>query len=205
MTTYTYGNPRDESTSYTLIIRRVFGDNGHRRGVTGEDVYKVMNNLNWGTIQGIDMTERTDFKTGENYRMMFIRYIGDFIAQSDIMTKFEKGNDVKVTINKYGNFWKLSKYRDNKQKQQTPNIYAETEFPPLVVDNKQKEFQDDMDAFIDSLEQSTLNSQDYAILDQIHDEFEQNIFQNEYGYHNEDNVPMYIESPYVMSSKVFYY
>lgn len=204
MTTYTYGNPRDESTSYTLMIRRVFGDNGHRRGVTGQDVYDVINRMGWGTIQGIDMTERMDFKTGENYRMMFIRYIGDFRAQSDVMTKLEEGNYVKITINKIGNYWKLHKYVENKQRQQTPNIYAETEFPPLVAVTKQEEFQNEMNAFIDSVEQSTLNSQDYAILDQMHDEFEQNIFQNECGHPNEDNTPMYIESPYVMSSNVYY-
>lgn len=204
MTTYTYGNPRDETTSYTLMIRRVFGDNGHRRGVTGQDVYDVINRMGWGTIQGIDMTERMDFKTGESYRMMFIRYIGDFRAQSDIMSKLEQGDNVKITINEYGNFWKLRKYVENKQKQHTPNIYAETEFPPLVVNKTQKEFQDEMNDFIDSVEQSTLNSQDYAILDEMQHEFEQNVFQNQYGHPNEDNVPMYVESPYVMGCNVCY-
>ena len=115
---FTTGNPADDNTAYTIVIPRVFGDNGHRKGVSNDDVHRVISSHNWGLLQGIDCHEKSDFRTGEKFRMMFVRWT-EFNPPQEIKKTLEEGGHIEIDIDDYGHFWKLRKFvprvKTNKQ------------------------------------------------------------------------------------------
>ena len=115
----TIGYPADSNTTYTTVIPRVFGDNGYRTGVVPEDVFQVLCSQQWGIIQGIDCHEKKDFRTGESFRMMFIRWLL-FKPPADVLSALENGGHVEIPIDNYGHFWKLRKFEPREKKQNTP-------------------------------------------------------------------------------------
>lgn len=115
----TIGYPADSNTTYTTVIPRVFGDNGFRTGVVPEDVFQVLCSQQWGIIQGIDCHEKKDFRTGESFRMMFIRWLL-FKPPADVLSALENGGHVEIPIDNYGHFWKIRKFEPREKKQNTP-------------------------------------------------------------------------------------
>ena len=107
--TFTIGYPDNGTAVATLVIPRVFGDNGHRTGVTNQQVAHVMASQNWGILQGIDCHEKKDFRTGENFRMMFIRW-ASFTPPSQVKKTLDDGGHIQVDIDNYGHFWKVRNF-----------------------------------------------------------------------------------------------
>lgn len=200
--TFTTGYPADDTTAYTLVIPRVFGDNGHRSGVTNNDVFDVMSSQKWGILQGIDCHEKKDFRTGENFRMMFVRW-AHFAPPADVKKAFEDGGHVEVEIDDYGHFWKVRKFvprvkSDVSEVTKEVRVYSTSdekknvsnEFPVLgnpkkvnfegVWDDK-NEFSDEMSAFCES----GLSVEELNIADDLQDSFDLMMMQNTFGYVNE--------------------
>lgn len=203
--TFTTGYPADDNTVYTLVIPRVFGDNGHRKGVTNEMVFDVMTWQNWGVLQGIDCLEKRDFRTGENFRMMFVRWVS-FAPPDDIMASLEAGQHIEVTTDNHGHFWKVSKFVPRaKVASSVPHkfVQAMPVAPPVEVvpmpshasyadavqSKTDTEFIDNMDAFC----QTGLTYDEMVMADTMHADFGFMDYQNMYGEINElsDNQVMY--------------
>ena len=206
--------------AYTLVLPRVFGDNGHRRGVTAEQVQQVMESQNWGVIQGIDFQKKKDFRSGDNYNMFFVRW-NTWTPQTEVNDALERGGTIEVDIDDFGHFWKIRRYesRDKTNKQnkhrevrvclggEKKNInmfaaLAETDdstpldnqesdsFPvlgeiksvtPQGVWGQHPDFDKEMDAFCET----GLCVADMNIADQLQDRFDEMLFENHTGYHNE--------------------
>ena len=202
---FTTGYPADEKTAYTLVIPRVFGDNGHRNGVTNNDVFDVMSSQKWGILQGIDCHEKKDFRTGENFRMMFVRW-AHFAPPADVKKAFEDGGHVEVDIDDYGHFWKIRKFvprvksdvsevtkevRVYSTSGEKKNISNEPAVFPILGNPKKvklarvwddnNEFSDEMSAFCES----GLSVEELKIADDLHDSFEFMMKQNTLGRVNE--------------------
>jgi len=189
--TSSIGFPFSESTAYTLVIPRVFGDNGTKQGVTPNDVYELLRQQNWGVIQGIDCHVKTDFRTGENYHMIFIRW-GNFNPPKEILNTFETYGHVEVDINDYGNFWKIRKFQPKQQTQQVTNlremkIVPNTQnepFKPSKVEIQSrhiKDFYDNHDTFIDT----GLSKQEFQFAQSEQDRFDDMLMENRIGLINE--------------------
>jgi hypothetical protein len=200
--TFTTGYPADEKTAYTLVLPRVFGDNGHRIGVTNNDVFDVMSSQNWGVIQGIDCHEKKDFRTGENFRMMFVRW-ASFTPPADVKKAFEDGGHVEVDIDDYGHFWKVRKFVPrvkNDETETTKELRLVTstgekknvtnDFPVLGNPKKvsfqgiwdtNNEFNDEMNAFCET----GFSLEELKIAEDLHDTFQLMMMQNTFGHLNE--------------------
>ena len=206
---FTTGYPADDKTAYTLVIPRVFGDNGHRSGVTNNDVFDVMSSQNWGVLQGIDCHAKKDFRTGENYRMMFVRWI-HFAPPAEVKKALEDGGHIEIDIDDYGHFWKVRKFvprvkNDVSQVTKEVRVVSSTgekknitkwenskdnDFPVLgnpkkvtfrgVWDDK-NEFSDEMSAFCES----GLSVADLKLADEMQDNFDSMMMQNMFGDLNE--------------------
>ena len=107
--TFTTGYPSDGTAVATLVIPRVFGDNGHRSGVTNDHVFQVMSSQKWGLIQGIDCHDKKDFRTGENFRMMFVRWT-HFAPPVEVKKALDDGGHIEIDIDDYGHFWKIRNF-----------------------------------------------------------------------------------------------
>lgn len=174
--TITTGYPADETTVYTLVIPRVFGDNGHRRGVTNEQVFSVMSSQKWGLIQGIDCHEKKDFRTGENFRMMFVRWT-TFVPPVEVKNAFENDGHIEVDIDDYGHFWKVRKF--------VPRVKTEVNDKKVsfqgIWEMTRSEFSDDKIAFYDN----GLSQYEMNIADELQDSFDLMMTQNTFGDVNE--------------------
>jgi hypothetical protein len=199
---FTTGYPANETTAYTLVIPRVFGNNGHRNGVTNNDVFDVMSSQKWGILQGIDCHEKKDFRTGENFRMMFVRW-AHFAPPADVKKAFEDGGHVEVDIDDYGHFWKVRKFvprvkSDVSEVTNEVRVYSTSgekknvskEFPILGNPKNVKfagvwddngEFSDEMTAFCES----GLSVEELKIADDLQDSFDLIMMQNTLGDVNE--------------------
>ena len=191
------GFPASDSTNYILVIPRVFGDNGTKRGVTPNDVYELLRQQNWGVIQGIDCHVKTDFRTRENYHMMFIRWC-HFNPPKEILNTLETDGHVEVDINDYGNFWKIRKFQPKQQPQQSqqpqqitnlrearviPNTQTEPYKPSeLEIQARTvKDFYDNHDTFIET----GLSKQEFQLAQTEQDRFDDMLMENRFGLINE--------------------
>ena len=181
------GYPANNSTVYTLVIPRVFGDNGVKMGVTPQDVFQVLNQQNWGVIQGVDCHSKKDFRTGENYRMMFIRWC-HFNPPKEILNTLETDGHVEIDINDYGNFWKIRKFQPKQKTQQTQQTQQVTNLREVrVVPNTltrtdtQEEFNANQDAFLET----GLTQQELQFAQTEQDRFDDMLMENRFGLINE--------------------
>jgi len=200
--TFTTGYPSDGTAVATLVIPRVFGDNGHRSGVTNDHVFQVMSSQKWGLIQGIDCHDKKDFRTGENFRMMFVRWT-HFAPPVEVKKALDDGGHIEIDIDDYGHFWKIRNFvpRVKTHAQETTNDIRlvtpdednntnstnknnkNNDFPILGnpknvtfqgIWDINNEFTDEMTAFCDS----GLSVQELSIADELQDSFDKMLQQN---------------------------
>ena len=131
-----------QQSAMVLYIPYTYGENDGRKGVTQQQVFWHMRNLNVGYIDHIDCKERTD-KTGTHIRSWFVHF-STWTAPSEATEQLNSGGHLEITYDDYGHYWKIFKYTPTpKQKAPTFRIVPKTpktpETPPPPLTDEQME------------------------------------------------------------------
>ena len=114
--------PKQVIMAFTLMIKRAFGDNKVngtiRRGTTEQQVEDVM--LQFGDISKIDMRNKKDRHTGENFRIFFIHYENTDHFEEEILEALNNGESMEVDNDDYKHFWVVCKYIAKERKEIKP-------------------------------------------------------------------------------------
>lgn len=192
-------------SAQVLYIPYTFGPNFNKKGVTKEQVFWHMRNLNLGHIDHIDMTEKVDNK-GINVRSWFIHFT-TWTPTDEITKTFHSGGHIELTYDAYGHFWKIFQYVPKAPTapfsepgeiilKEGP-IAPPTDFKLASIPKKYsdrfelavefKEFQNSIETDIPFVE--GLTDTEYHIASQMYDELEDHYIQNTYGLKNESENP----------------
>lgn len=141
--------------TFTLIIKRAFGANkvngSWRPGTSKEEVAKIMSQF--GVIDKIDCTEKTDRHNGQKFRVFFVHYKNTDIMEDDARKAFENEQDIEVDNDDKGHFWIVCKYIAKKQetapKKRSIRIRPKKEYkrptpPPLEMIEESPSSSDEM-------------------------------------------------------------
>ena len=98
-------NTNQIKSEMILYIPYTFGSNGTRKGVTEQQIFWHMRNLNIGHIDHIDCKESKD-KNGLNIRKWFVHF-STWTAPDDATKTLNDGGHLEITYDDYGHYWKL--------------------------------------------------------------------------------------------------
>jgi len=205
------------TSAQVLFIPYTFGPNFGKPGVTKEQIFWHLRNMNLGIIDHIDMSEKVDQK-GINVRSWFVHF-STWTATVEITSELERGSHIEIDYDNYGHFWKVFKYVPKTPPAPTsenapanfrivsPHV-TPIEFSP--IQNKNKEFIDFQNAneptipFVEGL-----TDEEYFMFDEVMNEFEDNVMQNTYGLKNESDLPedtvYYQQQQYYPQNYMYYY
>ena len=99
---------KSNQSEMILYIPYTFGENGTRKGVTEQQIFWHMRNLNVGFIDHIDCKESKD-KNGFNIRKWFVHF-STWTAPDDATKTLNDGGHLEITYDDYGHYWKLFKH-----------------------------------------------------------------------------------------------
>lgn len=188
------------SSEQVLYIPYTFGPNFDKPGVTKEQIFWHMRNMNVGQIDHIDMKEKVD-KKGINVRSWFVHF-STWTATPDITDALESGSHLEIDYDSYGHFWKIFKYMPKPPPAPTTEN-ASGEFrivSPSVPSLKlqplpQKvltkiDIKRQFEEFVKINEQKIpfvegLTDQEYHIAEQMQNDFDIMLQENRYGRINE--------------------
>ena len=117
---------QQQNYAMVLYIPYTIGDNDGRKGVTEQQVFLHMRNLNLGSIDHIDCQERTDRWNGTHIRTWFV-YFSTWTADDKVTEKLNDGDYIKIerrdlergSIYDYEHYWKLFKLFNETKKDVT--------------------------------------------------------------------------------------
>ena len=101
-------NTNQNKSEMIIYIPHTFGENGTRKGVTEQQIFWHMRNLNVGRIDHIDCKERKD-KKGFNIRNWFVHF-STWTAPTDATKTLNDGGHLEITYDNYDHYWKLFKH-----------------------------------------------------------------------------------------------
>ena len=101
-------NTNQNKSVMIIYIPHTFGTNGTRKGVTEQQIFWHMRNLNVGRIDHIDCNEIKD-KNGFNVRKWFVHF-STWTAPDDATKTLNDGGHIEITYDDYGHYWKLFKH-----------------------------------------------------------------------------------------------
>ena len=203
------------SSSQVLFIPYTFGANFGKPGVTKEQIFWHLRNMDFGMIDHIDMTEKVD-KKGINVRSWFVHFT-NWTAKPEITEALERGSHIEIDYDNYGHFWKVFKYVPKTPPAPTsdkepanfriisPNV-TPIKFAPIPKKNKEfNDFQNANEPNVPFVE--GLTDEEYYIFDNMMNEFEDNVMQNRYGLKNESELPqdtMYYHEHFPQNNMYYY-
>ena len=186
-----------------LYIPYTFGPNFGKPGVTKEQIFWHMRNLNMGTIDHIDGPQEKVDKKGINVRSWYVHF-STWTATQDVTDALNRSSHIEIDYDNYGHFWKVFKYVPKCPPAPTsdtvpgsfrliaPKVTETIQLAPIPKKRNnswnefvefQKKYEEDV-PYVDGLTDS-----DYKIFNNMYNEFEDNVLQNERGLKNESVDP----------------
>ena len=202
-----------DTHAFTLYLPFTFAENNGKPGFTLQDILFKINQLNWGTIQQIQMqpptpplSPQSNFtfidKKGNKVRSWFVHY-STWTPPTNIDFQLQSGGRIDLPYDNLGHFWQLKKYipRENFGKNDFTIQFAPLENtslykkrglvpPEMALDYSSFDYQNDIKNELTwEGNQITLpghlTEQEIALLDQTNDFLQQHYDQNTYGLINQ--------------------
>ena len=199
--------------AFTLYLPFTFAENNVKPGVTLPIILNSIQNLNWGTIQQVQMQPPTpplppesNFtfidKKGNRVRSWFVHY-STWTPPTSIDFQLQSGGRIDLPYDDLGHFWQLKKYiprenlgQNNFTFQLAPlenSTYYKTHAlvpPEMLTDYDNFDYQNDIQNEITWPENhftltGHLTQQEIALLDETNDFLQQHYNLNTYGLINE--------------------
>jgi len=206
-------------SAMVLYLPYTFGANFGKPGVTKEQIFWHMRNLNMGTIDHIDGPHEKVDQKGINVRSWFVHF-STWTATPDVTDALNRNSHIEIDYDNYGHFWKVFKYVPKCPPAPTADnipgtfrVIAPTTTETLQlapIPKKRSNSWNEFVAFQNKHEKSIpfvegLNDAEYEIFDNMYNEFEDNVLQNESGLKNESDDPadtVYFD--YMMPQQMYY-